>query len=152
MLHTPIYDVRTRAFCGPTAIASITGLRISLIRDAIRSTSGRIEKSDGHKFPIMGVAPVDLLGAMEELGWHVQEQMQHEYLKPILQNRYRLGHFLEEHGHEGPYIVNVTGHYIAVGWGEACDSHTQIPIEIAKWRRSQPMRWVMNWWKFEISS
>src|SRR5690349_5614946 len=46
MLHTPNYDVRTRAFCGPTAISAVTGEPISRIREIARGFRG--PKSNGH--------------------------------------------------------------------------------------------------------
>jgi hypothetical protein len=91
----------------------------------------------------MGVANAELLIAMETFGWVVADEG-----FPIKPTKYRFNQFLEEHGHDGPFIVNVTGHYIAVGWGEACDTHTKLPIEITRWNKARGRRWVQHWWKF----
>ena len=41
MLHTPIYDVRGMPYCGPTAIAAVTGEPISHYhREVIRTQTG----------------------------------------------------------------------------------------------------------------
>lgn len=152
MLHTPRYDVRTRSFCGPTAMSAVTGLAISEIRDAIRQVSGKIETADGKAHPIMGVSPTHLVDAMELLGWPVAEKMPEiDYRLPVKERMkvYTLRKFLDYvQMHEGSFIVNVTGHYIAASEGEVCDTYTQLPIPIPKWKRGRG-RWVQNWWRFE---
>lgn len=150
-LYTPLYNNRSRAFCGPTAMSAVTGLPVSDIRDAIRQASGNIQTSDGRAFPIMGVQTKDLIAAMSLLGWEVVEKMPDiDYRLPNAERMKprRFGDFLAEHGNDGPFIVNVTGHYIAVSHGEACDSYTKLPLEIAKWKNKRANRWVQNWWKF----
>lgn len=62
-------------------------------------------------------------------------------------DRFRLGDFLDANGHDGPYIVNVTGHYYAVSQGEICDTFTCLPKDIAKFKKGRA-RWVKRWWKF----
>jgi hypothetical protein len=64
---------------------------------------------------------------------------------------FRFGDFLDYmqmREHAGPYIVNVTGHYYAVDCDEVCDTRTQIPIEIHRFKRGR-QRWVKRWWQFE---
>jgi hypothetical protein len=152
VLHTPYYDVRTRAFCGPTAISAVTGLPISQIRDAIRSAGGKKLTADGRAHPIMGVSNADLLAAMEALGWRVVDKMQGvDYRLPAKERMkpYRLREFFDyAQMHEGPFIVNVTGHYIAVSEGEVCDTYTKLPIPLVRWKRGLN-RHVKHWWKFD---
>lgn len=152
MLHKPNHDVRTQAFCGPTAMSAITGLPISLIRDAVREVSGLIETASGAAHPIMGMRNAWLTDAMALLGWRVIES--EEYRQPHIRRNYqspmsppRLGDFCAERGNDGPFIVNVTGHYVAVGFGEICDTFTSIPIDISGYNRRMG-RWVLRWWKF----
>jgi hypothetical protein len=152
MLHTPNYDVRTRAFCGPTAISAVTGEPISVIRDVIRSVGNYAERgTPGRRAsPIKGVSTKDLLAAMEKLGWKVVDKMPGvDYRLPPAERMkpYRFASFLDEHGHDGPFIVNVTGHYYAVSHGEVCDTFTCLPKDIAKFKRGWK-RWVKHWWKF----
>jgi hypothetical protein len=143
MLYTPKYDVSTRAFCGPTAMSAVTGEPISVIRDAIRQASGRMKTSDGRAFPIMRVSNITLISAMKFLGWDVQEFG----IAAIGGNTLRLGVFLDDRGNDGPFIVNVTGHYYAVAHGEICDSFIGLPTDIVRFIRGR-RRWVQKWWKW----
>lgn len=147
-LHTPVYDVRTGAFCGPTAISAVTGLRISVIREALRQASGKLETANGSAHPVMGVANSDLVKAMELLGWRVTWAVRTDNKDAATPDKYRWDDFLEDHAAGGPFIVNVTGHYIAVSHGEVCDTFTKLPIPAARWKRGRK-RWVKGWWKFE---
>jgi hypothetical protein len=154
MLHTPHYDVSTAAYCGPTAMSAITGRPISEIRYEIRrwwKDSGVPNKSNGHALPIMGIANTDLTTTMWRMGWQIIDQMKQfqasdfkGWAKP-----YTLDQFFKEHGSDGPYIVEVTGHYLAVSHGEVCDTYTKLPIPIERWKRGRK-RWVKNWWQFSL--
>ena len=144
MLHTPNYDIRTRAFCGPTAMSAVTGEPISVIRDAIRHVSGRVETADGRAYPVMGVSSEDLVDAMQLLGWEVIEKRETENNR---RNIFRLGDFLDEYSNDGPFIVCVTSHYYAVSHGEICDTAICLPKEITRFKRGRA-RWVQQWWKF----
>ncbi len=149
MLHTPNYDVRTRAFCGPTAISAVTGEPISVIREHARSWLGA--KSDGTARAIMGMSNKTLLVIMARLGWFVVATAGSDNKDYSTRDVYRLDDFLElvQMGcHKGKFIINVTGHYYAVDDDEICDTHTQIPIEIHRFKRGHK-RWIQRWWKFE---
>lgn len=143
MLHTPNYDVRTRAFCGPTAMSAVTGERISVIRDAIRHVRGRVETADGRAYPVKSVNNEDLVDAMQLLGWEVIASETENNRRDIL----RLGDFLDEYGDDGPFIVCVTGHYYAVSHGEICDTAICFPKEITQFKRGRAA-WVRGWWMF----
>src|SRR5208282_2724755 len=99
MLHTPNYDVRTRAFCGPTAMSAVTGEPISVIRDTIRQASGKSETADGRAHPVMGVANEHLVEAMAILGWEVVDKVETEN-EVNRRDIFRLGDFLDSHGHD----------------------------------------------------
>jgi hypothetical protein len=178
-LFTPRYDEPTGRYCGPTAICAVTGLLLSDVKAAIRQASGKITDAVGRSHRVSGVANKDLLGALAILGWTPVETW--EAPEPIRQwksdcetghpNYDRVGRwvrhgaashpfsdFLREHGHDGPFIINVTGHYIAVGWGELCDPFNPTGTEISRylarsWKRGKQGRyqnaWVQRWWKFE---
>lgn len=150
MLHKPNYDVRTRAFCGPTAMSAVTGLPISLIRDAVREVSGLMETANGAAHPVMGMRNEWLIDAMALLGWRVVDSadVASRFDKYERRDRLTLGDFCAGCAKRGPYIVNVTGHYVAVGGGEICDTFTNIPLDIAGYRRRMG-RWVQRWWMFE---
>jgi hypothetical protein len=144
MLHTPIYDVRGMPYCGPTAIAAITGEPISIIRDIIRSQKGT--KRNGHAMPVMGITNKVMIKTMATLGWQVIAHTDCSTGKRIV----HLDDFLElvQMGcATGPHIVNVTGHYYAVDEDEICDTYLRLPLEIHRFKRGRG-RWVKHWWKF----
>jgi hypothetical protein len=146
VLHTPNYDVHTRAFCGPTAISTITGLPISVIRDAIRKHVGT--KSNGDAKAIMGVSNEVLVATMRDLGWKVTIETQTDN-QVNRRDPFRLWDFIQlAQQYPGKYIVNVTGHYYAVDGDEICDTFTKIPMELNKFKRGRN-RWVKRWWRFE---
>lgn len=147
MLHTPNYDVRGRAFCGPTAMAAVTGMPISQIREIIREVWGTT-KSNGAAMPVMGLDNASLLTSMLRLGWKVAETADCENDVGQRRDRFRLGDFLDANGNGGPFIVNVTGHYYAVSQGEICDTFTCLPKDIARFKKGR-YRWVKRWWRFE---
>jgi len=164
MLHTPIYDVRGMPYCGPTAIAAVTGEPVSIIRVIIREQIGT--KKNGDAMPIIGVSRQVLLKTMHMLGWNVIRAggnvsrarsamirlRDEDEDKPLDRTRdiIRLGDFLDTIQMEeqaGPYIVNVTRHYYAVDQDEICDTHTRIPLEVHRFKRGR-RRWVQCWWQF----
>lgn len=167
MLHTPIYDVRGMPYCGPTAIAAVTGEPVSIIRDIIRSHVGRT-KSNGHAMPVIGVSNAVMLKTMSTLGWHVikaggsfsrrarqqvirdTDDIYEDVITPT-RDVFRLGDFLDTiqmNEQAGPYIVNVTRHYYAVDQDEICDTHTRIPLDVHRFNRGR-RRWVQKWWQFQ---
>lgn len=159
MLHTPIYRGAASEYCGPTAIAAVTGVSLRDVRETIYQARGsHFLKSNGDRMPIIGMANTDLIATMALLGWHAVEEMFNPV--PIMATGYR-GHgaprlyptllqFAEAHGARGPFIVEVTGHYIAVSHGELCDTRFRIPadLKMAVTRRGMPGRWVRHWWRF----
>ena len=154
-LVTPVYDVgHQRSYCGPTAMSAVTGESISTIRDAVRQASGQIQRADGSAWPVTGVATEDMVSAMRLLGWQVAEQC-HE---PKDGKPYTLDAFARDHGHDGPFIVNVAGHYVAISQSEFCDPFTVLPKDLfggvldRPWfgdRKRKGSTWVRKWWRFE---
>jgi hypothetical protein len=142
MLFTPKMDTKTRAFCGPLSMSAVTGCTISEARDAVRKATGNMFTASGALWPVSGMDNPDLLAAMAILGWKVVESGHH----PSKPKPYRFGEFLDERGNDGPFIVNVTDHYVAVGGGEFCETFRPLPADISRCRRRG--RWVQNWWKF----
>ena len=94
MLYIPHYDVRSRAFCGPTAMSTVTGERISTIREVIREVWGRT-KANGDAMPVMGLDNETLLEAMSRLGWRVVETADCEPDPGQRKDVFRLGDFLD---------------------------------------------------------
>jgi hypothetical protein len=150
MLYTPNYNTGSSRFCGPCAIMAVTGEAGSDVRDAVRQARGDIRSDSGAHMPVMGMSNDDLLAAMYLLGWRVFQSYAH------LDGQYmRFKDFLLEHGRrDGPFIVNVTGHYMAVSHGEVCDARATsgLPIEIDRYlnRGKRPYKHsrVQKFWSF----
>jgi hypothetical protein len=136
-LYTPHNDTGTTAYCGPTAMAAVTGEPISVIENTI------------HRVAVTGMYDVELLAAMELLGFYVVEQWNSNGV------RYTLDRFAKEHGRDGPFIVAVTGHLVAISQGEFCDTSTMLPCDLFGgvldqqcWCKRIGSTWVRNWWRF----
>ena len=153
-LYTPHRNSGSSRYCGPTAIMAVTGCKGSDVSAAIRQARGFILDAGrppgwrGRRYRVTGVSTKDLITAMEILGWIVTEEGLVRIFRP-----YRFSQFLTDHGHRGPFIVNVTGHYLAVSHGEVCDGATTIiPIEIDRYLKGRGFKyhqsWVQHWWKF----
>jgi hypothetical protein len=156
ILKSPIYRGSKSDFCGPTAIAAVTGESLEDVRAAIHQVRGEgFLAKNGNRMPITGMTNNELLKVMVELGWRGVEcavpEGQHWGLRKLERPFPKLKEFCQQRGSEGPFIVNVTGHYIAVGGGEVCDTRTRFPIEIerAMKRTGWAGAWVRNWWRFE---
>lgn len=151
MLHNPRYRGSQREFCGPTAIAAVTGASLEEVRDAIRQVRGPTLRADGAYMPITGLPVVELLEVMDNLGWKVvEEDLWQDRAELKRAKLCTLGEFAENHGHDGPYIVNVTGHYVAISQHEFCDTRSIMCTDLdraMKWR-GMAGKWVKNWWKF----
>lgn len=142
MLHTPIADGR-RHFCGPTAIAAVTGATFDEVYKKIRRVrsdrNGRVRDTAGRKVPIKGMGNFDLLLTMKRFGFKVKAKGSLGY--PTLRA------LLEDRGHLGPIIVNVTHHYIAVSRGMICDTFTKVPIPMMDYPKLRVR--VEGWYQFE---
>jgi hypothetical protein len=143
-LYTPHNDTGTTAYCGPTAMAAITGEPISVTKDAIRRARGKIAKAN-----VTGMNYEELPAAMELLGWYVVEQWSSNGV------RYTLDAFAKDHGRDGPFIVNIPTHFAAISEGEFCDTFTKQPCDLFGgvldqqcWVKRLGSTWVKNWWRF----
>lgn len=109
-----------------------------------RRTRGRILNGgwvrdiNGRKLPIRGMYNSELLEIMRRLGFKS---------KPHQEWGMTLREFCENWGHMGPFIVNVTGHYVAVSHGMACDNTSKVPVPIAEFPRLGKR--VKRFWLFK---
>jgi hypothetical protein len=135
-------------------MAAVTGEPVSVIRGAIRQAAGKISTANGSAWPVMGVSNENLIKAMKLLGWHITA----EWNDTAIEGHYTLDQFAKDHGNDGPFIVNVTGHYVAISHGEICDPFTCLPKDLfggvleRGWyggRKRKGSTWVRRWWKFE---
>lgn len=120
-LFTVINDTRSRAWCGPTAVAAITGAPVSLVRDCFRlARFGSHWRDRPRSPPIMGTRDREVEHAMRSLGFHGHWQTVpgNPTLAAFLESRQGL---LRSH----PTIVCVTRHYVAVSGWLFCDTFTE---------------------------
>lgn len=152
MLYDPVVDVTTRAYCGPTAISSITQAPISKIRKMVRRMRKAFAKTyeghnyygawadkqlSGRKHPVRGMYHNEMLDVMRRLKRYPTE---HKKFKGTLRA------FMDDYGHSGPFIVVVTGHYVAISKGMICDTYTKKPVPFAEYPK--PGWRVKEYFKF----
>jgi hypothetical protein len=158
-LHTPITRGSKRDYCGPTAMAAVTGLPLKNIREAIIEQRDYRRVANGQRYlSITGLSPQDLLGAMDLLGWRLVERddiLQNRDLRPRLLRLPKLmtlAEFCEQRGNGGPYIVSAGHHWQAISAGEFCDTFTMTPISIEIAMRpgkGRAGKWVKGWYRFD---
>ena len=117
-LHDVANDTKSRAFCGPTAVAAITGEPISRVRDAFRLVRYGASWTSRHRSPpIMGTSTHEIECVLRLFGcagvWHTVEGLP------------TLAAWLE--GREGfqrthPCVVLVKRHVVAVNGWVFCDT------------------------------
>lgn len=139
-LFTPVIDVKHRPYCGPAAIAALTGVPVARIEKMLRRGRKGYRDSDGRKIPIKGTHPWEVIKVLERLGCKVTE------VKPAVST---FGRFVEDTVHvRTPYLVEVTGHFMATHQGSFCDtSSLEGPRALAGYRRAT--RRVQRVWEVE---
>lgn len=120
-LYDVINDTKSRAFCGPTAVAAITGEPVSRVRDAFRLVRyGTSWTSRRRSPPIMGTPTHEIERVLRLFGyagmWHTVEGLP------------TLAAWLE--GREGirrthPCVVLVKRHVVAVSGWAFCDTFSK---------------------------
>jgi hypothetical protein len=121
LLRDVVNDTKSRAFCGPTAVATIAGQPISLVRDAFRLArygSGWIDRARAPA--IAGTSGSDVAAVLRMFGFV-------GYWEKVKGDP-TLAAFLE--GRQGkirthPCIVEVTGHWVAVSGWQFCDTFSK---------------------------
>lgn len=123
MIFPLVNDVKHRAFCGPTAIALLTGVPVSVIEQKLR----RGRKGWGNK-PIKGCYNWEVLRVLKTLGCKVEEFKNPEGT---------FAKFVEDTTTiSKPFLVNVTGHYMVSHKGQFADSAWIIPTPISDYDRA----------------
>lgn len=121
-LHLPLGKNR---FCGPGALAIVTGLSTDDAARIIREETG--------KRAVFGVQPRDLQRSFTRAGSPV---------RPVAaatnQSVERWASAVAELGFTGTYVVYITGHYCVVQIGETdivvADNKTIYPVPMARYR------------------
>jgi hypothetical protein len=120
-LRDVVNDTKSRAFCGPTAVAAIVGEPVSLVRDAFRFARCGAGWVKYDRAPaIMGTTHREVQLALELFGFTGYWQ--------TIPDKPTLAAFLETR--EGrmrtyPCIVNVTHHWVVVSGWQFCDTFSK---------------------------
>lgn len=116
MLYTPHVDVSHTAYCGPRAIAALTGVPISRIEYMIKC------RRHNRTRPVLAVYPSEVTKVLKALGCKVTKL-------PIVETT--LGRFNADTKHiNTPFLVLVTGHYTTLYKG-VCSDHS---MNCPNWR------------------
>ena len=121
-LHPIKHDLKTTLWCGPGALATITGLPTSYIMATLRHVTGRKT--------IKGVYPSELRKAGELLGFRFFE-VDPGYRGP----RRSLARWTDENSHllkAGAVVFNVSHHYVTVSGRMFNDNWTKTPVSLKK--------------------
>lgn len=160
-LHKVNRDVKGELFCGPAAVCSITGEKLSDVWEAFHAADpAYYGKHVGKETRIRAIqSDKDLARVMKAFGWCQVEMHKCADRVPgdgVLtlgykyEGTYHLRDFLKHRGSGGPYVVQTPGHVQAVGFGEFCDSLTSgRPVSIAKAAKDFGRKLVVRWWHFE---
>lgn len=124
-LHEINHDIRSTLWCGPAALATVSGQPVSVVMQAFREVTG--------KKTIKGVGWTALSRAAARLGLKLEPlplPFNHEtHQWPTLAAYVRQNGTLFA---DCPVIVNVTGHYVTV-WGKKFnDNWTVKPVSLKK--------------------
>lgn len=119
-LHKIKHDLKTTLWCGPAALATLTGLPTSRIMSVLRAVTGRRT--------VKGIYNSDLLKAGAALGLEFFD------LKVPFGDMTLARWTAENKNHlKGiPHIINVTGHYVTVCGGSFVDNWTKRPVRLKK--------------------
>ena len=114
MIHPVNNDTGREAYCGPRAIAALTGLPVSAIEARIRrGRGGGYRDRTGRKIPIKGTYPWEVRRVLERFGCKVEKL---STVEPTL------GRFIEDTRHiPDPILVEVTGHFCVTHGGSCSD-------------------------------
>ena len=165
MLHHPNKDCKGLAYCGPTAISSITKAPISYVRSLLKLHRMKVEKQeygmirdggsvlyrDGRKKPVTLMYSTEMTTIMTKLNRPLIERGDN-YNKPMIT-------FFREYGEDGDFLMLVKGHVMAVANGLVCDTMTLTPITFDQYinpnvefhknhKHYKPLQNVRAWFKF----
>lgn len=118
MLYQINHDLKTKLWCGPAAIAAVTGYPTSIIMQALKEDTGKVA--------VKGVYNSQLWRVMMRFGYGVAKNISG-------QNR-TLAQFARDHAEDfakAPMVVNVTGHYLVLFGRRSVDNWTKDPVFIS---------------------
>jgi len=136
-LFTPIIDVKHRHYCGPGAIALLTGVPVSRIEHMLRRHRGGNRDRNGRRLPIRGTGNGQVTNVLAALDCKVE--------KITVDGRPTLAAFVDDVRHAGTMLVEVTGHYMVCEGGMIADNSHPEPFPVEQYPKS--LRRVKRAWK-----
>ena len=131
-------DTRTRAYCGPTAVAAIVDAPVSVVRDGFRTARHGRNWVDSRAPSIRGTSRWEVESVLAMFGYAGEWHNVHgsPTLASFLESR-------QGRSRTHPSIIGVTGHWVAVcGW-QFCDTATRgqvVDATEAPYRRKRVKR------------
>lgn len=130
----PVFDMpagRT-AWCGPAAIAILTGVPHSRIIDMVRRGRGKGWRAK----PIKGMYAHEVIRVLRRLGCKIEQSEVYEST---------VTKFADDVRHAGAYLVNVTGHFMVACAGILADNSN--PAGVPAEQYGKGARRVLRAWK-----
>lgn len=121
MLYPVVNDLMGHPYCGPTAIASITGEPISTVEALVKKALIKPPQR------VIGMNILVGVHVLRILGYAVQDSQ--DWYKP---NRIRPIE-LELMFKDGPYLIMTDKHFIAYSEGEFVDTSNHYPQPFERW-------------------
>lgn len=129
-------------FCGPTAMAAITGRKVSKVLDALRVGRWGRDWKRSHREcygyrrspQIKGTYAGQMSRAFDHLGFIMYTE---PFAKPMTLDRFAQ----LKRGSEFAYLIEVKHHWIAFAGGKVADTSTKgVPVKVADFKgRADPM-------------
>lgn len=127
----PVMDSRPTAYCGPSAIAILTGVPLSRIEKMLK----RCRKGWGGR-PVKSTYRWEVVKVLKRLGCKVEELKNPEST---------ICKFADDVRHAGAYLVNVTGHFMVSCGGIIADNSNPEGVPAEEYGRGS--RRVQMAWK-----
>lgn len=139
-LFKPVVDVKHRPFCGPTAVAALTGVPLARIEKMLRRSRKGYRDSYGRKIAIKGTHTSEVLDVLRRLDCKVGEPS-----RPAM----TFARFCDDTINvPDAYLVEVPGHFMVTCQGLYCDNGTLAGPQPASGYR-KPLRRIKRAWKVE---
>lgn len=130
-LHVPAKREKGRWYCGPFALAAITGMSFEEVRAAINIQKGRSNLNQG----ILGTSNAQMVNALGDAGYKVIKVFNRA------DDKLTFSQWQKQWGIDASkvYLIELTGHWVTVQGGYFIDNHTQHKVHLAyaPWKRKR---------------
>jgi hypothetical protein len=123
MLYEVSNSLDGKVYCGPMALAAITGLDTATIVAKLKDNRRRVSGNP----TIRGTRFGELAMVASEFGWSV------EHIKTFIRNPPTLAGWAKTRDRDTAYLIAVTGHWVALKGHWFCDTRTcGVPVRFTK--------------------